>query len=127
AGEPDSQYYPQPMSIWYRWTAPRSGLFSFDVNGSATGRSFDLYTGSSLSSLVPAGVKVAGGRAGQIYLVATAGVSYVIRLDDQYNPGDWVLNWSDGLSADAGDPPPAPGHPTPSGTPAPGWWTPHTH
>src|SRR5204863_481946 len=45
AGEPDSQYYPQPMSIWYRWTAPRSGLFSFDVNGSATGRSFDLYTG----------------------------------------------------------------------------------
>ena len=121
AGEPDSQYYPQPMSMWYRWTAPRSGLFSFDVNGSATGRSFDLYTGSSLSSLVPAGVKVAGGRAGQIYLVATAGVSYVIRLDDQYNPGDWVLNWSDGLSAGGADTTPPEVNPTLSSTPVPGW------
>ena len=101
AGEPGSDYYPQPMSIWYRWTAPRSGLFSFDVNGSATGWSFDLYTGSSLTSLAPAGVKVGGGRSGQIYLVATAGVTYVIRLDDQYNPGDWVLNWNDGVSAGA--------------------------
>src|SRR5919108_415252 len=67
AGEPGSEFFPQPMSIWYRWTAPRSGLFSFDVNGSATGRDFDLYTGSSLGSLVPAGVKVGGGRGGHIY------------------------------------------------------------
>jgi subtilisin family serine protease len=120
AGEPDSQFYPQPMSIWYRWTAPRSGLFSFDVNGSITGRSFDLYTGSSFSSLAPAGVKVGGGRGGQIYLVATAGVTYVIRLDDQYNPGDWVLNWSDGASPGGTDTTP-PTSPTVSTTGPSGW------
>src|ERR687888_145135 len=120
AGEPGSQFYPQPMSIWYRWTAPRSGLFSFDVNGSATGFSFDLYTGSSLSTLAPAGVKVGGGRSGQIYLVAASGVTYVIRLDDQYNPGDWVLNWSDGASPGGADTTP-PSGPTVSSTPPPGW------
>ena len=119
-GEPGSEFYPQPMSIWYGWTAPRSGLFSFDVNGSATGYSFDLYTGSSLASLVPAGVKVGGGRAGQIYLVATAGVTYVIRLDDQYNPGDWVLNWSDGVSPGGADTTP-PASPVVTSTAASGW------
>src|SRR5207248_2842097 len=77
--------------------------------------------GASLSALVPAGVKVAGGRAGHIYLVPTAGVSYVIRLDDQYNPGDWVLNWSDGLSAGGADTTPPEVNPTLSSTPVPGW------
>ena len=119
AGEPGSESYPQPMSIWYRWTAPRSGLFSFDVNGSVTGYSFDLYTGSSLSSLTPAGVKVGGGRSGQIYLVATSGVPYVIRVDDQYNPGDWILNWSDGTSPGGADGTP-PVSPTVSSTSS-GW------
>jgi FG-GAP-like repeat len=121
AGEPDSQFFPQPQSIWYRWTAPRNGLFSFDVNGSATGRSFDLYTGSSLSALVAAGVKVGSGRAGHIYLVAAAGVTYVIRLDDQYNPGDWILNWSDGVSAGGADTSPPESNPTLSSTPPVGW------
>jgi hypothetical protein len=102
-GEPDSESYPQPKSIWYRWTAPQSGLFSFDVNGSATGRVFDLYTGSSIPSLASAGVKVGEGRGGHIYLVATAGATYVIRLDDQFNPADWVLNWSDGQSPGGAD------------------------
>ncbi|HEV2711838.1 MAG TPA: S8 family serine peptidase, partial [Gaiellaceae bacterium] len=120
-GEPDSQFYPQPMSIWYRWTAPRSGLFSFDVNGSATGRDFDLYTGSSLASLTPAGVKVGGGRGGHIYLVATSGVTYVIRLNDQYNAGDWVLNWSDGVSATGPDTTPPESNPTLSSTNTLGW------
>ncbi|MFL5931741.1 MAG: S8 family serine peptidase [Gaiellaceae bacterium] len=121
AGEPDSQYYPQPMSIWYRWTAPKSGLFSFDVNGSSTGRDFELYTGSALTSLAPAGVKVGTGRAGQIYLVASAGVSYVIRLNDQYNPGPWALNWSDGVAPAVADTTPPEGNPTLASTPTPGW------
>jgi subtilisin family serine protease len=121
AGEPDSESFPQPKSIWYRWTAPRSGLFSFDVNGSATGRVFDLYTGSSIASLVPAGVKVGGGRGGHIYLVATAGVTYVIRLDDQFNPADWVLNWSDGVSAAGPDTTPPEGNPTLASANSLGW------
>jgi subtilisin family serine protease len=121
AGEPDAEYFPQPKSIWYRWTAPRSGLFSFDVNGSATGRSFDLYAGSSLPALSAAGVKVGAGRGGHIYLVATVGVTYVIRLDDQYNPGDWVLNWSDGVSSGAPDTTPPEDSPTVSSTHATDW------
>ncbi|HKF14393.1 MAG TPA: S8 family serine peptidase, partial [Gaiellaceae bacterium] len=121
AGEPGSESFPQPMSIWYRWTPPKSGLYCFDVNGSATGRDFDLYTGSSLTSLTPAGVKVGGGRSGQIYLVAAAGATYVIRLNDQYNPGDWLLNWSDGVSAATPDTTPPEGNPTVSSTQLSDW------
>jgi subtilisin family serine protease len=100
-GEPEYNVFPQPKSIWYRWTAPRSGLFSFDVNGSAMRDSPELYTGSSLATLVPAGVEafIAGtGWANQIYVVANEGTTYVVRLDAPHNPGDWVLNWRDGVS-----------------------------
>ena len=121
AGEPGSESFPQPMSIWYCWTAPHGGLFSFDVNGSATGRDFDLYTGSSLGSLAPAGVKVGGGRGGHIYLVATSGVTYVIRLNDQYNAGDWVLNWSDGVGPPTPDTTPPESNPVLSSPNALGW------
>jgi subtilisin family serine protease len=119
-GEPDSESFPQPKSIWYRWTAPHGGLFSFDVNGSATGRVFDVYAGSSIPSLASVGVKVGEGRRGHIYLVATQGVTYVIRLDDQFNPADWVLNWSDGDAPEGADTTP-PDDPTLSSTNPLGW------
>lgn len=122
-GEPDYDVYPQPKSIWYRWTAPRSGLFSFDINGSAVRESFELYTGSTLASLVPAGVKTflpGTGWCTQIYVVATEGVTYIVRLDAAHGPGDWVLNWSDGDSPEGTDTTP-PEDPTLSSSPPPGW------
>jgi subtilisin family serine protease len=122
-GEPDYDVYPQPKSIWYRWTAPRSSLFSFDINGSAVRESFELYTGSTLASLVPAGVKTflpGTGWCTQIYVVATEGVTYIVRLDAAHTPGDWVLNWSDGDAPEGADTTP-PDDPTVSSTPLPGW------
>jgi serine protease len=122
-GEPDYDVYPQPKSIWYRWTAPRSGLFSFDINGSAVREAFELYTGSTLASLVPAGVKTflpGTGWGTQIYVVATEGVTYIVRLDAAHGPGDWILNWSDGDAPEGADTTP-PDDPTLSSSPPPGW------
>jgi subtilisin family serine protease len=108
-GEPEYDVYPQPKSIWYRWTAPRSGLYSFDVNGSAMNATFELYTGSSLASLAPAGVRAflpGTGWVNQIYVVAMAGVTYTIRLDAAHTPGEWVLNWRNGGSVEGDTTPP---------------------
>jgi subtilisin family serine protease len=108
-GEAGYGTIPQPKSIWYRWTAPRSGLFSFDINGSAARADFDLYTGSSLAALTPAGVKAflpGTGWVNQIYLVASGGVTYIVRLNDAHTPGDWVLNWRDGVSTEGDTTPP---------------------
>jgi hypothetical protein len=105
AGEPDSDIAPTPKSVWFRWTAPRSGLYSFDTNGTAAPFRFNLYTGSTVSSLTPVGVRAdlrgttgpwPYSNAQQIYLLATAGVTYALRVDNPYDPGEWVVNWSDG-------------------------------
>jgi hypothetical protein len=51
-GEPDHADNPGGHSIWYRWTAPRAGLATFDT---CTGTDFDtllaVYTGASVGTL----------------------------------------------------------------------------
>lgn len=49
AAEPESTTI--SSSIWYRWTAPESGLFRFDTSTGVLEADLWLYTGSSLSEL----------------------------------------------------------------------------
>lgn len=52
AGEPDHAGEPGGGSVWYRWTAPHSGRFTFDALRSHGSHSvLDVYTGESIETL----------------------------------------------------------------------------
>ncbi|HEX2118147.1 MAG TPA: PPC domain-containing protein, partial [Acidimicrobiales bacterium] len=53
-GEPDHAGVPGGGSVWYRWTAPHSGRFTFDALRSHGSHSvLDVYTGASVEMLTP--------------------------------------------------------------------------
>jgi len=53
AGEPDHAGNPGGSSIWYVWTAPSSGGFTFDTCGSGFDTVLAVYTGDTLATLTP--------------------------------------------------------------------------
>jgi hypothetical protein len=82
-------------SIWYRWTAPSTGLVTFDACGSAgSWAALAVYTGTALGSLnlvakdgtsCDRGEKVFfTARAGTTYHVAALGSGVGLRIDWQY-------------------------------------------
>ena len=81
-GEPDHDGDPGGASVWYRWTAPESGVV--DVNSCCGGLSTvtAVYRGDSLGSLTPVG----SGR-GPVGFSVTAGASYRIAVDGQFDEG----------------------------------------
>src|ERR1044071_6634613 len=50
-GEPDHAGGPAARSIWYRWTAPTSGPYSFNTFGSSFDTVLAVYTGASVGAL----------------------------------------------------------------------------
>ena len=99
AGEPSHAGEAGGHSVWFRWTAPSSGLFSFDTTGSGFDGLLGIYTGTALASLVE---EVSGGTDGtvtRVYLTATSGTLYRIALDGSYAgavgaTGNYALNWA---------------------------------
>ncbi|MDQ4097317.1 MAG: PxKF domain-containing protein, partial [Actinomycetota bacterium] len=68
--EPAHAGEPGGGSVWYRWTAPQSGRFSFDVLRSHGAHAvLEVYAGSSLSALTPVP------RAGTASLLASSSPS----------------------------------------------------
>jgi calcineurin-like phosphoesterase family protein/PASTA domain-containing protein/Big-like domain-containing protein len=65
-------------SIWYRWTAPSSGLVTFDSCGSAgSSAGLAVYTGTGLGALQPiAGEGVSCDRGEKVFFTARAGTTY---------------------------------------------------
>ncbi|HZM77183.1 MAG TPA: hypothetical protein VFC19_15735 [Candidatus Limnocylindrales bacterium] len=95
-GEPGSSTVP---SIWYRWTAPQTGLFRFDPSTGVFKPRMGLYTGTSLSTLqVPAYDWCPSPAYDDIFVLpATAGTSYVISLSGysaNVDPGRTTLQWA---------------------------------
>jgi hypothetical protein len=84
-GEPDHAGNPGGASIWFKWTAPRSGPVSLSTCGSNFDTLLTVYTGSSLAGLNPVQSNDdAGGSCGfqsRASFDATAGVSYKIAVD----------------------------------------------
>lgn len=80
-GEPDHGGDVGGASVWYRWTAPASGLA--DV-GICEGRPqvLGLYTGESIDALVPVGETPF---PCHVTLSATAGATYWIAVDGKFN------------------------------------------
>jgi subtilisin family serine protease/subtilisin-like proprotein convertase family protein len=89
-GEPNG---PVRTSVWYRWTAPRTGVVTVSTDGSLFDTTLGVYTGSSVASAVvlpsfPVGTGSAyndNARPGQrwswVRFSATANSSYLICVD----------------------------------------------
>ena len=88
-------------SIWYRWTAPASGSYTFKTLGSDFDTVLAVYTGSSLNSLfgVAANDDATDGLTSEVRFAALAGTLYRIAVAG-FNgaSGNVTLRW-EGVSA----------------------------
>jgi outer membrane protein assembly factor BamB/subtilisin family serine protease len=70
-------------SVWWSWTAPRSGTVTVDTTGSAFDTLLAVYTGSSVSALTQVGANddAPGTTASRVTFSATSGTTYHIAVD----------------------------------------------
>jgi hypothetical protein len=86
SGEPDHDGDPGGSSVWYSWTAPRTGVTSAWVCGNGlTGPLLGVYTGAAVGSLTAVG-DLGGGHSScpggpAIRFQAVAGTTYKIAVD----------------------------------------------
>lgn len=97
-GEPDHAGVLGNKSVWYRWTAPRSGRVAFDtISGKTT---FDtvlaVYTGDRQDALTHvAGNDDAAGRLSRLTFRADRGVTYRVAIDGiAGKSGEYRLHWA---------------------------------
>jgi Bacterial Ig domain/PASTA domain len=97
AGEPLHAGKAGGASIWFRWRAPRSEVFTFDTHGSDFDTLLGVYTGTGLAGLTTvAGNDDAGGaETSAVRLEATEGTTYWVAVDgDGGASGNVTLGWS---------------------------------
>jgi uncharacterized repeat protein (TIGR03803 family) len=96
-GEPDHAGNPGGSSIWYRWTAPATGPYSFNTFGSSFDTLLAVYTGSSVGSLAVVATNDDYGAelVSEVTVPAIAGTTYQIAVDGYDNEtGTVALNWA---------------------------------
>ena len=85
-------------SVWYKWTAPSSGAFTFDTIGSSFDTVLAVYTGTALTSLSEVASDDDGGSSGytsKLTFHATSGTTYRIAIYGyDGETGTVKLNWS---------------------------------
>jgi hypothetical protein len=91
-GEPD---HAAGASIWYKWTAPTTGVFDFDTHGSSFDTILGVYTGDSVDKLTEIGFNDNGKDfTSEVDFSASEGTAYSILVDGSGGQtGDVVLNW----------------------------------
>jgi uncharacterized repeat protein (TIGR03803 family) len=95
-GEPDHADEPGGSSIWFRWTAPASGRFTFNTFGSSFDTLLAVYTGSSVNALTVLGSNDDYGfeSTSEVRVLATGGGTYYVAVDGYTNAtGTVILNW----------------------------------
>jgi uncharacterized repeat protein (TIGR03803 family) len=96
-GEPDHADNPGGNSIWFRWTAPASGLFLFDTFGSSFDTLLAVYIGTSVDALtvVTNNDDYGFDLTSEVGFRATAGITYQLAVDgyDGTN-GSVILHWA---------------------------------
>jgi hypothetical protein len=102
-GEPNHAGSPGGASVWYQWTAPSSGNFTFNTFGSDFNTLLAVYTGSALTALsqVSSNDDVGGVRQSRVTFNAVAGTVYYIAVDGSTGvpgnvtafSGNVVLSW----------------------------------
>jgi len=95
-GEPAHGRNEGGSSVWYRWTAPRDGPFSFDTNGADFDTLLAVYQGASVNALtlVAEDDDRGEGLASRVVFTAVAGAEYAIAVDG-YDGGEgrFSLRW----------------------------------
>jgi Divergent InlB B-repeat domain len=84
-GEPQIAGVAGGHSIWFKWTAPRSGTYDIDTCGSAIDTMLGVYTGNAVNALTPVASNDEGGGecspGSRVVFDATAGTVYRIAVD----------------------------------------------
>jgi hypothetical protein len=104
-GEPDHAGGSVPRaSVWYRWSAPASGVFRLDTHGSDLDTTLAVYTGPATWALdLVAENDDSSGEQSAVSFDAVAGTAYRIAVDGfDAAEGQFVLNYH--FSASAGPP-----------------------
>lgn len=97
AGEPMHGGNPGGHSVWFRWTAPKSGSVTFDTAGSRFDTLLAAYTGDSIDGLMPLaqGVAPPGTGSSRITFDVAAGTACSVAVDGRDGTsGLFSLNWS---------------------------------
>jgi len=104
-GEPNHASNRGGKSMWFQWTAPASGAWTFTTAGSSFDTTMAIYTGNALSNLtlIAANDDNSTGNTSSVTILATNGTTYRLAVDG-YNPdeanagnassGIAVLAWS---------------------------------
>jgi subtilisin-like proprotein convertase family protein len=86
-------------SVWFAWTAPAAGTWSFDTAGSSFDTLLAVYTGTVMEQLVTVAdnddAEGLPNRASRVTFTAAAGTRYLLAVDGYVGAtGDLVLRWS---------------------------------
>jgi hypothetical protein len=92
-GEPASSHQ---RSVWFNWTAPRSGDVLFHARGSSFDTTVGVYTGERVDALTQVGFGGGSYEQAAVSFRATGGRTYRIRLGSYESEldGRYVLNWN---------------------------------
>ncbi|HKP18226.1 MAG TPA: metallophosphoesterase [Gaiellaceae bacterium] len=102
-GEPNHAGNAGGRSVWFRWTAPYDGTFTFGTDGSDFNTLLAVYSGIDLSSLVEVAANddIAWNNwYSSVTFAATGGTTYSIALDGKKfdwsgtASGNYALDWS---------------------------------
>ena len=94
-GEPQP-FATQNATVWWQWTAPSSGVVTFNTFGSDFNTGLTAWAGTTLFGLSGAVFNdnaASGGVQSQLSFNATAGTTYQIRVGGQSEQGSVNLNW----------------------------------
>lgn len=91
-------------SVWFSWTAPDTGLATFDTFGSGFDTVLAVYTGTSVDELSPVAANDdTGGLQSQVSFV-TEGITYAVAVSGWNGAtGNYDLNWT--FDPEGGAPP----------------------
>ncbi len=89
AGEPHHAGNPGGASVWWRWTAPATGIATFDTRQSAIDTLLAVYTGNSVDALTMVASDADGASRGfsEVTFLAESGTTYNIAVDGHNNGG----------------------------------------
>jgi hypothetical protein len=99
SGEPAHAGSAGGRSVWFRWTAPVTGTFSFDTFGSSFDTLLAVYSGTAVNALtgVASNDDAGGGYQSKVTFRATSGVVYRIAVDGySAASGSVKLSWATG-------------------------------
>lgn len=96
-GEPMHYGLSTSNSVWYHWTAPKTGIATFDTRGSALDTVLAVYSGDDLGQLKELVSDDDGGgfHTSRVSWNAEAGKAYQVAIDGVTGEnGSYVCNWA---------------------------------